>query len=51
MKFIVRKAFINKKNNQLSITVPRKSFDNKLKYNKNLFFEIKVFHKKSEGEN
>ena len=40
---IIKKPFINKKTNQLSVSIPKKSLSPRLRYNPNLFFEIRVF--------
>lgn len=39
---------MNKKTKQLSVTIPKKSLPNNLRYNKDLFFELKAF-RKAEG--
>lgn len=50
---IVRKAFINKRNNQLSVTIPKKklkSLDPSIKFSDKLFLEVRLVKgKKNNG--
>lgn len=48
-KKIIKKAFVNKRNKQLSITLSKKQMKKinpSIKFGENLFVELKVFNKK-----
>jgi hypothetical protein len=50
MKYIVRKPIVNKSNNQMNISIPKKSLPPRLRYSDNLLFKIKAFNKDKEGK-
>ena len=46
------KAFVNKNNKQVSIIIPKKKLkkmNSDLKFNEDLFVELKIFNKKKDG--
>ena len=46
------KTFVNKRNKQISIVIPKKKLKKSnpnLKFNEDLFVELKVFNKKKNG--
>lgn len=48
-KVIIRKVFINKKNKQGTVTLPKKqlkAMDPTIKFNKDLFVELRIMKKK-----
>lgn len=48
-KKIIRKVFINKRNNQLTVPLSRKELkiaDPKIKFGKDLFVQLEIFKKK-----
>lgn len=49
-KPIVKKPFVNKRNNQLSLSIPRKRLPSKLRYCEDLMFEIKAFRKSNRRD-
>ena len=49
MSKIIRKVFVNKKNKQLSVSIPKKEFkklDPTIKFGEDLFVELKIVKKK-----
>ncbi len=49
MSKIIRKVFINKKNKQLSVSLPKKEFrklDPTIKFGEDLFVELRIVKKK-----
>lgn len=49
MSKIIRKIYVNKKNGQMSITIPKKMFSKPtLKFAENLFAEVKIWNLKRE---
>lgn len=52
MVSIVRKAFLNKKNNQFSVAIPRKEIKKvnpTIKYDEDLMVSIKILRRKKNG--
>jgi len=50
-KKIIRKVFVNKKNNQLSVSLSKKQIkiaDPSIKFSDDLFVELRVFKKKKK---
>lgn len=46
---IIRKLFVNKKNKQLSVTIPKKEIkarDPTIKFNEDLFVKLIIFNKR-----
>ena len=53
IKKITRKVFVNKKNKQLNVPLSKKQikiFNPGIKFNEELFVELKIFNKKKEGK-
>jgi len=51
MSKIIRKVFVNKKNKQLSVSIPKKQIkmlDPTIKFDKDLFVELKILKRKKK---
>lgn len=51
MSKIIRKVFVNKKNKQLSVSIPKKQFkilDPTIKFNEDLFVELRILKRKKK---